>query len=130
MNQQMDIDALPRTIRMDIDVLTQLKDILRTWKSKKSEREVNQEVLDMWQYVKDSLTVYYEITLSDEYQVEVQDNVVMYDRKIQLNDVELEVIAELVETVKTSIPLHLSHITSHIESQFNYKCTSVIVVVV
>ena len=121
--EQLDISVLPRIIRSDINVITTLLDDLRRWKAKIAEKEEVQTDLDLWQYIEETLIVFYEVSYftdftSDErkYWEEIQENVVENDKKMQDIDMELEIMESVIDDHKTNIPPHLSHIFKQINS--------------
>ena len=120
--EQMDISVLPSIIRSDINAITTLLDDLRRWKAKIAEKEEVQADLDLWQYIDESLIVFYEVNLLDltsdeqKYYEEIQENVAENDKKMQYIDMELEIMESVIDDHKTNIPPHLSHIFKHINS--------------
>ena len=116
----LDTSVLPRIIRRDINVITTLLNDLRRWKAKIVEKEEVQIDVNLWQYIDECLTVYYESSLIDctcdelEYWEEIQDNVKKYDKKMQDIDMELENLDTIIEKDKANIPPPLSHIFEQI----------------
>ena len=120
--EQLDISVLPRIIRSDINAMTTLLDDLRRWKAKIAEKEEVQTELDLWQYIEETLIVFYEVSFIDltsderKYYEEIQENVIENDKKMQYIDMELEIMESVIDDHKTNIPPHLSHIFKQINS--------------
>ena len=116
----LDTSVLPRIIRRDINVIRTLLNDLRRWKAKIVEKEEVQTDVDLWQYIEECLIVFYETSLIDftcddqEYWEEIQENVKMYDKKMQDIDMELENLETIIQKDKANIPPHLSHIFEQI----------------
>ena len=123
-SKKMDITFLPRTILSDINILMCLNHALSIWKTKCEERELIRRNLEEWQYTEECMIVYCEFTCGDcrecEYWEEIQDHIIMYERKMQDIDMKIGNLESVVNEARSNIPPHLSSISTYIEYQFNY----------
>ena len=113
-NENVDVDFLPYTIKEDLLVLRRLKHTLDDLKLLMDNRENKQKDLDELEAADEVLIIDcdYEFDVYSslcEYQMEIQEELTRVKQEIQDIDIKLGALESELNLVTSKIPPHLSH---------------------
>ena len=113
-NENVDVDFLPYTIKEDLLVLRRLKHTLDDLKLLMDNRENKQKDLDELEAADEVLIIDcdYECDVYScfcEYQMEIQEELTRVKQEIQDIDIKLGALESELNLVRSKIPPHLSH---------------------
>ena len=113
-NENVDVDFLPYTIKEDLLVLRRLKHTLDDLKLLMDNRENKQKDLDELEAADEVLIIDcdYECDVYSglcEYQMEIQEELTRVKQEIQDIDIKLGALESELNLVTSKIPPHLSH---------------------
>jgi len=113
-NENVDVDFLPYTIKEDLLVLRRLKHTLDDLRLLRENRENKQKDLDELEAAEEVLIIDcdYECDVYSclcEYQMEIQEELTRVKQEIQDIDIKLGALESELNLVRSKIPPHLSH---------------------
>ena len=120
-NENVDVDFLPYTIKEDLLVLRRLQHVLGDWKLLINIRENKQKDLDELEAANEVLIVDCDVVCDVysclcEYQMELEHDISRVTQEIQDIDMKLGVLETELNLVTSNIPPHLFELKSLLQS--------------